>query len=119
MLLQLGFTHFLTILDKAVAVCSNTAHYTCDTVVSVGVPELFIIVIVSAHCAVTAGCQLLFFMCIDFMPKERHLVLLFNKMTIIILPYIYINPLSSKSFKILYDYFFFLGYNAMDCSTCH
>jgi len=105
-LLQLGFTHFLTILDKAVAVCSHTAQYTCNKVISVGVPELFIIVIISAHCAATAACQLLFFMCIDFMPKESHLLLLFNKMTITILPYIYINPLSSNTLKILYEIVF-------------
>lgn len=50
MLSLLGFANLLTILNKAVAVCSHTAQYTCNTVVSVGVPELFIIVIISAQC---------------------------------------------------------------------
>lgn len=117
-LLQLPFAHFLTILDKAVAVCSHTTQHTCNTVVSVGVPELFIIVIISAHCTVTAGCQLLFFTCIDSMPKERHLLMLFNKMTIIILPYIYINPFHLRVLKYFMK-ILFLGYNATDCSTCH
>lgn len=45
-LLQLGFANLLTTLDKAIAVCSHTAQHTCSTVVSVGAPELFIIVIV-------------------------------------------------------------------------
>lgn len=47
-----------------------------------------------------------FIMSIDFMPKERQVLLLLNKMTIIMLPYIYINPLLSKSLKILYEIFF-------------
>lgn len=95
-----------TTLNEAVAGCSHPTLCTWSTVVSVGVPELFITVSISAHGDPTTGCQLLFFMCIDFMLKERQVLLLFNKITIIILPYIYINPLLSKSLKIFYGFFF-------------
>lgn len=77
--------------------CSRTVHY-CQH---------------PAHGDLPTGCQLLFLMCIDFMPKQQVLFSL-NKVTIIILPCISINPLLPKSLKIFYGsllccFFFFFS----------